>query len=147
MIFLDTNIFIYHLASDSHFGENADKIFSLIEKGKIEADASVISYSEILTFPARAGKMDLIKQYAELLGHYPHLSFIDVDFKIAHEASLLRGKFPTLKLADALILATASFLKSKVFLTEDKRLKLTGLNFEILTLNNFLVKFDPKNSD
>ena len=138
MIFLDTNIFIYHLADDPHFGEMADKVFSLIEEGKLEAHASVISYTEILTFPAQSGKKDLIKQYAELLSHYPHLDFIDVDITIAHEASLLRGKFPALKLADALILSTATSVKSKTFLTEDKRLKLKGFNIEVLSLNAFL---------
>lgn len=138
MIALDTNIFIYHLISHFSFGPDAKKLFTLIENGEVQAISSVITYTEILTLPARVKEDNLIKEYQRLFLNFPNLSFVPVNIELAHEAALLLGNYPSLKMADALILATALVKKAKALITEDKRLQISGFPLPILNLKSYL---------
>lgn len=138
MILIDTNIFIYHLTAHPQFGPTAKELMLAVEAGRVKAAASLITYAEILTLPARARDMDLVERYRELLLHYPHLKFLPVDEACAHQAALLRAQVPALKMMDAMILATAKIAATKVLVTEDKRLRLKNLPFAVSGLKEYL---------
>lgn len=138
MIVIDTNIFIYHLTAHPQFGPAAKELLLAVEAGRVEAVASLITYAEILTLPARARDMDLVERYRELLLHYPHLKFLPVDEACTHEAALLRAHSPALKMMDAMILATVRVAAAKVLVTEDKRLKVRNLPFAVAGLKEYL---------
>lgn len=137
MIVLDTNIFIYHLTAHPVFGPNAKRLMMMVESGEVEALSSMITYSEILTLPAKEKNHNLVKRYRELFLHYPHLEFVPVDVEIAHQAAVIRGENPKLKLMDAFILATASNRQVKALVTEDKHLKIPRSAIPVLTLKEF----------
>jgi predicted nucleic acid-binding protein len=137
VIAIDTNIFIYHLSSDPVFGNHAKNLMLMIESGQVKAIASIITYTEILTFPFKEGRRDLVKKYEELLLNFPNLKFIDVNQEIAHRAAELKGATPDLRLIDAILIATAEFQKCDVFLTEDARLKKKGFLTKVQTLREY----------
>ena len=136
-IAIDTNIFIYHLEAHPTFGPAAKRLFQEIESGKLKAVASMITYAEILTLPARAQNETLVKKYRELLSTFPNLSWIPVNLEIGYKAARLRGKHPKLKLMDAFILATASGSQVETLITEDTRLMISGLSYQVRNLEKF----------
>ena len=141
MISLDTNIISYHLTSHEKFGPMATRLMKEIESGAYKAIASMIVFSEVMTYPARMKVDKLFALYREILLNYPNLEFICVDSNIAEKAAQIRGSYPELKMFDALVLATALQQKAKVLVTEDKQLYSIKLPLSILSLDNFFRKF------
>lgn len=137
MIAIDTNVFIYHLISQREFGAPAKRLFVMLEEGEIKAVASVITYAEIITLPAQHDKQDLVTVYQQTLTHYPNLRFIAVDIELSHQAALLRGHHPSLKMMDAVIVATACKLECQSLITEDERLHQLKLPIPTLSLHDF----------
>ena len=110
----------------------------MVESGEVEALSSMITYSEILTLPAKEKNHDLVARYRALFLHYPHLKFVPVDAEIAHLAAVIRGENPRLKLMSAFILATASNRQVKALVTEDKHLKIPHSPMPVVTLGEYL---------
>ena len=69
--------------------------------------------------PARAGKLDEARQRIQAL----ELLIADVDEDVALEAARWRGRYGSLRLPDALVLATAEVLNPSLLLTGDANLK------------------------
>lgn len=139
LIAIDTNIFIYHLESHTTFGPAAKRLFQSLESGQLKAVASIITYTEVLTLPARAQNESLVKKYRELLSNFPNLTLVPVNPEIGFEAARLRGKYPKLKLMDTFILATALNQEVEVLVTEDTRLMIPGLSYKVQNLEKFQV--------
>nr|WP_255724546.1 PIN domain-containing protein [Shimazuella soli] len=118
---MDTNLFIYAFEQHSSYGETVKEILEIVEEGRVEAIASVITFTEILTKPIREGDEALEKRYRILFSHFPNLFVEPVSVEISEKAAYLRGKYH-LKTPDALILATAITLRADLFITNDQRL-------------------------
>jgi predicted nucleic acid-binding protein len=120
-IALDTNLFIYAFEQHLAYGETVKAILEVVEEGKVEAIASVITLTEILTKPIRERDEALEKRYRILFSHFPNLFFEPVSVEVAERAASLRGRYH-LKIPDALILATAIASQADLFITNDQRL-------------------------
>ncbi|WP_028777545.1 type II toxin-antitoxin system VapC family toxin [Shimazuella kribbensis] len=120
-IALDTNLFIYAFEQHPAYGETVKAILEVVEEGGVEAVASVITFTEILTKPIREGNDALEKRYRILFSHFPNLFVEPVSVEVAERAAFLRGRYH-LKTPDALILATAIISQSDLFITNDQRL-------------------------
>ena len=57
-----------------------------------------------------------------MLRNYPNLSIIDVGFEVSDIAARLRAKY-SIKTPDAIILASAIYMKADYIVTNDIRLK------------------------
>ncbi len=119
-IFVDTNIFIYHLADHDDYGDLAAEILKWIETGQGVGLTSTITLSELLVLPARSGNMDAILSYETYLLNFPNLQVVSIDNLVAHESALIRATtgLPT---PDALQLAVAVVHGADLVLTNDKR--------------------------
>ncbi|MDP3758373.1 MAG: PIN domain-containing protein [Candidatus Daviesbacteria bacterium] len=119
LIALDSNIFIYNLEQNSQYISSTDEIFNRLGLNKLKAVTSIISLTEILSYP----KTDsVVKQITEDFYNTPNLKIIEVGQEVAVEAAEIRRDYG-FKLPDAVQLATAVFVKAKAFVTNDHRLK------------------------
>ena len=126
---LDSNIFIYYFERHPQFGPMAKMIFNNLVSQKWKAITSIVSLSELLSYPQTARNQEsLIESFFAT----PNLQVYEIDREIAIQAAQIRRMYP-LRLPDAFQLATALQAKAEVFVTNDKRLKqMKGI--KVLTL-------------
>lgn len=116
---LDSNIFIYNLEENVEFLKFTNIIFERLLSDKLKAITSIISLTEILSFPGTASREeDLIQEFILI----PNLEIIDVNSEIAIETARIRRKYK-FRLPDAVQLATAKAGRAQAFITNDDRLE------------------------
>src|SRR3989338_2272326 len=120
LVAFDSNIFIYHFEDNQEFKLPIDLIFQGLIKTTIRAVTSVVSVIEALSYPMPDV---VVKEIEEAFKNIPNLQILDVDHEIAREAAKIRRKYGALRLPDAVQLASASFARAQVFITNDRRLK------------------------
>lgn len=116
---LDSNVFIYNLEQNSKFIHLTDVIFKGLITSKLASVTSIITLTEILSYPqteAQAGK--IIDDFFNT----PNLTVLELNQKIAIKAAKIRRTYRFL-IPDAVQLATAIECKVQTFITNDKRLK------------------------
>jgi len=119
LVALDSNIFIYNLERNPHHVSFTDIIFNRLMDDKLQATTSILSLTEILSYPATG---PVVKQITEDFYNTPNLKVIDVRKDAAVEAAEIRREYG-FKLPDAVQLATALLSKARAFITNDQRLK------------------------
>jgi len=120
-LFLDTCVLIYFLEGHDIYGPQAKSIFEKVESGRVTANISVLTMTELLTGPYRMNDDLLALEYHVLLYHFPHLKIQDVNLDIAVEAARIRGLYD-FAIPDSLLLATALHTGVDAFITNDQRL-------------------------
>lgn len=119
LVALDSNVFIYNLEQNPQYISATDEIFNRLVLNKLKAVTSIISLTEVLSYP----KIDsVVKQITEDFYNTPNLKIIEVGQEVAVEAARIRREHG-FKLPDAVQLATALSAKAKAFITNDHRLK------------------------
>ena len=121
-ILLDTNCFIYYFEDNDIYADKLEKLFSSIQNGYLKAYMSVLTLLELLVKPKIDGNLFLENRYKLTLMNYPNLKVIDVSIGISDIAAGLRAEY-SLKVPDAIILATALYVKADGFVTNDIRLR------------------------
>ncbi len=120
-VFLDTSPVIYYVEAVPAFAEVAKGIFTLIGKGQIQGIVSPVTLAECVTLPVQMGQLELRQRFTDLLTATEGILLINIDAGIAQEAADLRIRY-SLKLPDALQVATAIAANCEVFLTNDMAL-------------------------
>jgi len=120
IVALDSNILIAGLSLSEAHSVTAQKLVHDIIAGRHQAAASSIIYTEVLRAEQGSGfESDLV----EYIGLIDNLTTLPADNQICTQAGLLRIKYGrTLKIPDALHLATALVAGADVFITNDKAL-------------------------
>ena len=121
-IYLDTNIFIYALEAYPAYVSTLTSLFAAIDEGTIKAVTSELTLAEVLIKPMMDDNAELQTVYKETLRSSEAFSVIPVNRQILIEAAKLRAESETLRLPDAIHLATARVHHCTFFLTNDKRL-------------------------
>lgn len=121
-VFLDTSPVVYYVEAVPAFAEVAKGIFTLIGEGQIQGVVSPVTLAECITLPVQMGQLELRQRFTDLLTATEGILLINIDAGIAQEAAELRIRY-TLKLPDALQVATAIAANCEVFLTNDMALK------------------------
>jgi predicted nucleic acid-binding protein len=137
VIGLDTPLFIYFLENNEKYGELARITINGIEKGKWEGITSTITLMEITVRPWQLGRESAAREYEAVLVHFPNLSIVDVDRKVARAAAQLRAKY-NVSPPDAVQVAASLSYGAKAFLTNDKRLSKLQEVIDILVLDDFV---------
>jgi predicted nucleic acid-binding protein len=137
VIGLDTPLFIYFLENNEKYGELARITINGIEKGKWEGITSTITLMEITVRPWQLGRESAAREYEAVLVHFPNLSIVDVDRKVARAAAQLRAKY-NVSPPDAVQVAASLSYGAKAFLTNDKRLSKLQEVIDILLLDDFV---------
>ena len=126
---LDSNIFIYQFEANPEFNSITNTIFDRLSKNKLKAVTSIISLIESLSFPSPDIVLTKIKEGFTV----PNLTVLEVNREIGLEAARIRREY-SLRLGDAVQLATATYSKAKAFITNDTRLK-KFTELEVILLN------------
>lgn len=130
---LDTMCFIYVLEANPDFVEVSQSWLALVESGRVVGTASVLTATELLVHPLRAGRPDVAANYATHLRNLPNLDLVPIDLAIAREAAHLRARWG-LRTPDALHLASAIRADVDVFVTADRQIARAEVGLDIVVL-------------
>src|SRR5688572_5191634 len=132
-IFLDTAPLIYFIEGNSEYQEVLSTLFQLNDEGSFSFITSAITLIEVMVKPLKEGKIEVAKQYKDILTTAPGIEVFDVTSSISMVAAQLRADF-NIKTPDAIQLATAIEGGADYFLTNDNKLKTIG-KIEVVMLN------------
>jgi len=136
IIGLDTAPLIYFMEENPSYLEVTDVFFTAMYRGEFSVVTSVLTISEVLVYPLRAGNTILAQQYRDILFNSQGLTTIEVLPDIAENAAKLRADY-NLRTPDAIQMATAIYGNASFLLTNDIRLpSLPGLT--VLVLNQLM---------
>jgi predicted nucleic acid-binding protein len=136
IIGLDTAPLIYFIEENPSYLEVTDAFFTAMYRSEFSVVTSVLTISEVLVYPLRAGNTILAQQYRDILFNSQGLTTIEVLPDIAENAAKLRADY-NLRTPDAIQMDTAIYGSASFFLTNDVRLpSLPGLT--VLVLNQLM---------
>ena len=119
LIHLDTGVIIGFLdEDDAHHNAARAVLAEAVSNGDSLAMAAS-AFAECLVGPARRGDV-AIRRVRDLIQRLP-ISITPLDEEIAVAASRLRAAHPTLRLPDALVIATAISAEADLLLTTDRK--------------------------
>jgi predicted nucleic acid-binding protein len=119
---LDTAPLIYFIEDVAPYADLVEPIFRLLESGRTTAVTSTITLAEVLTKPLSDKNLQLVDEIKFTLKSLSTLSLIPVGEAIAEAAALIRARY-TLRLPDALQVASAIQGGATLFITNDGRFK------------------------
>jgi predicted nucleic acid-binding protein len=136
IIGLDTAPFIYYIEEVTPYADLLDPVFGRLENHSLRAVTSAVTLAEILAKPFADKNFSLVDEIKFTIKSFTSLSVVTIDEKLAEAAALIRARY-TVRLPDALQIATAIHGEATLFLTNDKRVKKVD-TIEILVLSDFL---------
>jgi predicted nucleic acid-binding protein len=123
-LYMDTNIFISALENNDDVSKKLLELISLNESGaKPVLMTSEIALAELVVHPLRRNDTRLLEIYDNITIGNAFISVGTVSREVLWYAAILRAEHSSLKLPDAIHLATAMLSGCKYFLTSDTRLK------------------------
>lgn len=135
-LYLDSNVFIYAFEGDTGpLRDSASLIVRRVFTGESAAYTSVLSRAEVLVHPLGKRQVELADRYRRLLTAAGPINVTSVEPRIADLAAELRADYPSLKLPDALHIATAVQADCGAFITGDKRLAIVSARIPVLLLD------------
>jgi predicted nucleic acid-binding protein len=133
---LDTMVFIYEFAKHKKYFPLAHEVFLGLEKGRLKAVTSLVSFIEVCSLPALEGNEELLKVYKEVFLKTPNLEMVNPDWEIADKTAELRRVYK-LRTPDAMQVATAMSRGAKVVISNDQKLKKVK-GVEVWVLGDFV---------
>ena len=122
-IALDSSCFIYHIEENPKYVELTKIIFEeLLPVGRIEAIATTLVITEILTKPYSHNRQDLVLDYRDLILGLSNFSMFAPDEQICDNAAQIRSRYG-FKTPDAIHLATAIEENASVIVGNDRQWK------------------------
>ena len=116
---LDSNVFIAALSGREQHSAIAQHLIRAIARGDYKALASSVVFGEVLSINSQPHTLDLSGFFALI----PYLTTVPADDVVCVKAGQLRADYSkSLRLPDALHLATALFANADIFITNDKKL-------------------------
>lgn len=132
-VYLDTNIFIYALEGYPAFRPALTALFESLDQRELTAVTSELTLAEALVKPLIDRHTERQTAYLQLLQSTTSLHVVPVSREVLIAAAQLRAD-TTLKLPDAIHVATAQLTGCVCFLTNDTRIPtLTGLTVRQLS--------------
>lgn len=143
-VYLDANVFVTAFESVGAHSDHAWWIMHAIEEGQIAGATSELTLAEILVKPVEFGATALAEGYEEMIAPAPNFDVLSVERGILIEAARLRAERSSLRLPDAIHIASARKLSCGFFVSDDRRLPLpepmTLLGITPFTLDDILGK-------
>jgi predicted nucleic acid-binding protein len=91
MRFVDSNVFVYHIAADPRYGETAARILSRIEQGE-EAATSTLVINQVVSYLKWKRAANSIPRFIEFLQSLPSLAKAETSFTDFVEAKRRSGQ-------------------------------------------------------
>ncbi len=77
-IFIDTAPIIYYIGAHPLFGPLMRRIVDILEERNVETFSSVVTMTEVLPKPVKAGRRDLVEKFISFLKYSGSLGLIDI---------------------------------------------------------------------
>ncbi len=122
-IYLDVNIWIYALEQHPVYSQALTDLFQQADQKLLTIVTSELSLAEALVKPMRDQDVDRQTIYRQFLSSRSNLRVIPVQRTVLIEAARQRAASNSLKLPDAIHIATAVILKCTTLLTNDHKFK------------------------
>jgi predicted nucleic acid-binding protein len=120
-VYLDANVIIHVVEGHPKFSAVLCRLMDAIETKQIQAFTSEISWAEVMVVPIRENDKLRLLQFATLLTTPEALQLIPVDLTTLKQSAEIRAT-SSLRLPDAIHVATAKLASCTDFLTEDRRI-------------------------
>lgn len=141
-VYFDTNILIATIETRGPFSEAGWDVLSAMDSGQFNGVTSEITLAELLPKPMMENDAALQKSYEEFLTDGPHFHIAPIDRMTLLSAARLRANDRSLRLPDAVHVATALETGCLLFLTGDRRLAvprpMTSLRLDRDTLDTIM---------
>lgn len=121
-IYLDANVFIAAYENKHARGDHAWRILAAIEAGEFLGVTSELTLAEILVKPIELGNYELAHRYQNIISSGAGFDVPTVDRSILIEAASLRAVQHSLRLPDAIHVATARLNACSHIVSDDRRL-------------------------
>jgi predicted nucleic acid-binding protein len=135
-VYLDSNVFI---AAFEHVGAHSDHawwILNAVQSGEIAGVTSEVTLAEVLVKPVQLGYAELASAYETMLVPGPNFEMLSVNRSILIKAAGIRARRTSVRLPDAVHMATAEALSCPIFVSEDRSLALPE-GMRLLPVNPF----------
>jgi predicted nucleic acid-binding protein len=137
-VYFDANVFIYALNLFPEFAAIVRQVFESVDQRMIAAFSSELTAAELLVKPFKDHDRSAETACRAILFGNEGISVANVSREIIIEAASIRAS-RTLKLPDAIHLATAKQLNCDVFLTNDARLKNVNVGPEVVLISELTI--------
>ena len=121
-VYLDADIFIYALEGHERFAAVLAELFGAIDRGEIRAVTSELTLAEVLVKPLMDGNTARQTAYQQALRNTSSRTVVPIDRAVLLEAAQLRAA-TSLRLPDAIHVATARLTGCSAFISNDARLR------------------------
>lgn len=118
-IYLDANVFIVAYESGGETAGALKQVFRLIESQNAEAFTSDLTLAEVLVGPYRDGDDELAATYVHAISSVEGFRVVPIEREILVRAARLRADRRSLKLPDAIHLATAELCDCGILVSND----------------------------
>lgn len=135
-IAVDAMVFIYQFEDHPQYAPLTQLVFDGMEAGRLEAVASVLCLTEVLTGARIADRQDLVDRYRLVFATFPNLAVPDVTRAIADRAAELRARY-RIRTPDAIHVATALTTGATALLSNDAALQRVT-EVPVLALGSFV---------
>ncbi|RTZ67012.1 MAG: VapC toxin family PIN domain ribonuclease [Aquificaceae bacterium] len=120
-IYFDTNVFIYSIDGYEEYYDVLANLFQIIAENDLLVITSELTLAECLVKPMKDGNEEAIKQFTAHIKTSDTLKVKPVSRKILIRSAKVRHQL-SLKLPDAIHMATAIEQQCKTFITNDRKL-------------------------
>ncbi|MFL9825482.1 type II toxin-antitoxin system VapC family toxin [Rhodoplanes sp. SY1] len=121
-LYLDANVFIAAYESATARSDHAWWTLDAIESGEFVGVTSELTLAEILVKPLADGDDDLVRRYKDIVTSSDELIVVAVDRDILVDAAELRSHRTSLRLPDAIHVASARRAGCTHIVSDDRRL-------------------------
>ncbi|WP_237154378.1 type II toxin-antitoxin system VapC family toxin [Oryzibacter oryziterrae] len=123
-IYVDTNIFISAFEGALPKAEEIRRIMALLETPAFLPVTSELTIAELLVGPLMSGNTVLADRYKAILGSPDELEVIGINRQVLERSAQIRARRQSLKLPDAIHVATAVQAGCRLFLSDDRRMRM-----------------------
>jgi predicted nucleic acid-binding protein len=121
-VYLDSNVFITAMETPGAQSDHAWWIIDAVDDGKIAAVTSEITIAEVLVKPMQLGDSAFITAYQEMIAPSPHFDVLPIRRDILVSAAQLRARRGSIRLPDAIHVATALASSCACMVSDDQQL-------------------------
>lgn len=122
-VYLDTSVFIYAVEGYAPYARALAELFEAVDMGHLRAVTSELTLGEALVKPMADGNLALQHAYQEAVQSSASLAVVPITRQVLVEAAGIRARARSIKMPDAIHIATARLEQCGTVLTNDKLLK------------------------
>ena len=137
-VYLDSNVFIAAMENPGAHSDHAWWIINAVEEGHIIAVTSEITLAEVLVKPIELGEPDLVAAYEQMIVSSLNFEVLQVRRDILVDAAQIRARRNSIRLPDAIHIATALVSSCSRFVSDDQQLHFID-NLKAFSVNPFTV--------